>query len=143
MVSLVGRIAVTGPNGQPPSNADELIEKHVDEVLDELLRLNAVDPAIDLDLTQNEVVISVLVEEPDPLFATITASGLIRSAIHLAGSGPLDDFVVALVVDETSSRVIIPVIVRKQIDGIAQKPYPRPMRGRYKKNPFAALSRLD
>jgi hypothetical protein len=80
---------VAGPNGEVPSDTDELIERHLDEVMDELVRLDAGDPSIDLDLTQSEARLAVLVEAVNPLEATDTASGLIRSAIHAAnGSTP-------------------------------------------------------
>lgn len=89
MVSLVGLVRVTGPGDEPIANADELIESHLDEVLDELLRLEAIDPSVDLDLTEHEVTLSVLVEKPNPIDATNAASVLIRTAIHAAnGSTP-------------------------------------------------------
>lgn len=87
LVSLVGRVAVSGAGSK--SLEGEVIERHLDEVMEELLRLDATDPSIDLDLSRNEVTMSVLLEAPDPLKATNDASGLIRAAIHAAhGSTP-------------------------------------------------------
>jgi hypothetical protein len=70
-------------------NPAAVIEAHLDEVMDELLHLEAGDPSIDMDLSRSEVQFAVLVQAANPLDATNEASGLIRSAIHKAnGSTP-------------------------------------------------------
>lgn len=89
MVSMVGRVAVVG-HAAEPVNEGELIEGHLDEVMDELLQLKATDPVIDLNLARNEVTMSLLIEATDPLTATNAASGLIRTAIHAAGGSTPD-----------------------------------------------------
>jgi len=87
LVSLVGLVSATGPKGEALGSEAELIERHLDQVMDELLVLGATDPSI--DLAENEVTMTVLVAALNPLEATVTASGTIRSAIHAAkGSTP-------------------------------------------------------
>lgn len=89
LVSLVCRIRVSDDQGEAVPNEDELIECHLDEVMDELLALDALDPAIDLDLERKAATFAVAVEASDPLEAANNASGFIRSAIHAAkGSTP-------------------------------------------------------
>lgn len=72
-------------NDADEAEADSIIEAHLDEVMEELGRLSAGDPSIDLDLTCGQVAFSVLVHAPNPLEAVDQASGLVRSAIHAAG----------------------------------------------------------
>ncbi|MHB8220286.1 MAG: hypothetical protein ACYDHU_08185 [Acidimicrobiales bacterium] len=89
-VALVGHIRVTDHDGNVIDDSDVLIEQHLDEVMEELLHLDAQDPSIILDMSSdNEVTFSVLVEASNPLQAVERASGQLRSAIHAAhGSTP-------------------------------------------------------
>jgi hypothetical protein len=90
VVTLVGTIAVTDENGKSPPDADELLEAHLDAVMDELERLKAGDPDIELDLTECHVKFAVLVEASDPDAAIANASPVVRSAIHAAGGSTPD-----------------------------------------------------
>lgn len=90
MVALVGRVQVIDRAGNTVHDCAEIIEQHLDQVMDELQHLDAQDPSIDLDLaSDNEVAFSVLVEATNPLAAVDQASSVLRSAIHAAqGSTP-------------------------------------------------------
>lgn len=83
VVSLVGRITVSDETGADVTDGrDELIEEHLDQVMDELYNLGAADPSI--DLSDDIVEFAVLVEAANPLGAVSIASGLLRTAIHAA-----------------------------------------------------------
>ncbi|MGH9108466.1 MAG: hypothetical protein ACRDY3_03200 [Acidimicrobiales bacterium] len=90
MVALVGHIQVTDGDGSEVDECASIIEAHLDEVMDELSKLDAQDPSIDLDMAaENEAAFSVLVEAPNPLDAVNHASSQLRAAIHAAqGSTP-------------------------------------------------------
>jgi hypothetical protein len=83
VITLSGNIAVTDSNGHQPQNVDQLIENHLDAVMEEFLKIGVSDP--DIELEDKRVTFSVLVEADDPDNAIVTASPLVRSAIHGAG----------------------------------------------------------
>ncbi len=88
-VSLLGEVHARTEDGVQPENEAELLEAHLDTVMQELEKLGASDTVIDLDLGVSRVTFEVLVEAPNPLEAVSTASTQIRSAIHAAhGSTP-------------------------------------------------------
>lgn len=66
------------------------VESHLDEVMTELLRLDAEDCSIDTDLGAHRVTLAVAVEAGNPLEAVDQASGFIRAAIHAAGGATPD-----------------------------------------------------
>lgn len=88
VITLIGTISVTDSKGQEPQNVDDLIETHLDAVMEEFLKIKALDPGIDLD--HNRVTFSILVEATDPDDAIRIASPLVRSAIHGAGGSTPD-----------------------------------------------------
>ena len=88
VITLVGTISVTDSNGREPQNADELIEAHLDAVMEEFLKIEATDPDIELD--HNRVKFAILVEASDPDDAIRIASPIVRSAIHGAGGSTPD-----------------------------------------------------
>lgn len=77
-------------NGQRIPDEGQVLESHLDAVMEELVHLDAGDPAIDTDLSNNSVVLSLMVEAPNPLTAVDVASGYLRSAIHAAGGSTPD-----------------------------------------------------
>lgn len=79
-VTMEGRIVVTGA----PGEADEIIERHLDDVMDELLSLGAEDPSIDVHVTTGNVRFDLVVAASNPIGAIPQASGLLRTAIHAA-----------------------------------------------------------
>jgi len=85
VVSLEGTIAVYDREGSTPANANEILEAHLDAVMDELVRLDAGDPDIELDLSDCRVRFAILVEADDEAPAVGKASPTLRSAIHAAG----------------------------------------------------------
>lgn len=88
-VELRGCISIQGSSDRSADAA--IIEKHLDQVMEELMVLDAQDPSIELDLTNdNEVTFSLAVEVPNPVSAVEIASGLLRTAIHAAGGGTPD-----------------------------------------------------
>jgi hypothetical protein len=84
IVTLVGEISVRNSKGKKVAAPAALIESHLDDVMDELDKLDAADPRIDLDLVNNSVTFSVLVEAANPIGAVDEASGILRTAIHAA-----------------------------------------------------------
>lgn len=86
VVMLVGEVRVQDGNGEVPSGADEIIESHLDDVMEELDNLGTVDPSIELDLTKAhaEVTFQLMVKAANPIGAASQASGLLRTAIHAA-----------------------------------------------------------
>jgi len=87
-VMLTGEIRVEGE--QDPQRIDELVEGHLDEVMDHLGTLGAGDPSIELDMTQHLVTFGVLVDAANPLEAINGASGLLRTSIHHANGATPD-----------------------------------------------------
>lgn len=67
-----------------PTDA-EVMEDHLDGVMDELLTLGAEDPAIDLEISTGRVTFTVTIDGQNPVAAIAQASGLFRTAIHAAG----------------------------------------------------------
>ncbi|HUC15887.1 MAG TPA: hypothetical protein VMS00_15660 [Acidimicrobiales bacterium] len=68
-------------------NEDEIIESHLDQVMEQLIELHATDPSI--NLVCNQATLGVLIEVGNPIDATLLASGYLRTAIHAAnGSTP-------------------------------------------------------
>ena len=65
-----------------------VIEQHLDNVMEHLLSLDAQDPSI--NLSGDEVEMSVLVEAANPIKAVEKASTLLRTAIHHAEGGTPD-----------------------------------------------------
>src|ERR1700722_10965926 len=88
VVSIVGTIAVTDEQGGTPSDADALIESHLDAVMNELEKVQAADPDIELEGCQ--VRLAILVEANDPDKAIAEASPVLRQAIHDAGGSTPD-----------------------------------------------------
>jgi hypothetical protein len=88
-VSLRGQFTTTGEDGAPLEleAARVAMADHLDRVMEELIRLDAEDPEIDLDLGESIVDFSVVTKGDDPVAASEKASGQIRSAIHAAGGG--------------------------------------------------------
>ena len=86
VVMLLGEVRVQDGNGEVPSNVDDVIEKHLDDVMEELDNLGTGDPSIELDLTKvhPQVTFQVLVHAANPMGAASQASGLLRTAIHAA-----------------------------------------------------------
>ncbi len=73
------------------TDIDAAVEAHLDQVMEELVALNAADADIELDATDGyQVAFSVVVDAPNPIEAIPEASGLIRSAIHAAGGNTPD-----------------------------------------------------
>lgn len=72
------------------AESDKDVEAHLDEVMSELLALDAEDPSIDVDLSERRVTLAVTVDAPNPLEAIDKASGFIRTAIHAAGGATPD-----------------------------------------------------
>jgi len=68
----------------------EELELHIDSVMEELLRLEAVDPSVDVNFSRATIHMHVRVGAANPVDATIAASGLFRSAIHAAGGSTPD-----------------------------------------------------
>jgi hypothetical protein len=121
-VALTGNVFVVDLDGNPVADDEHVIEAHLDQVMDELLDLDAQDPSIDLDrAASNEVAFSVLVEAVNPLDAVNEASGLLRTAIHAASGatpdwpGPSDkEWAVTLV---SVSTELIPVSDDEELVG--------------------------
>lgn len=90
VVSLTGSIRVIDSNGQRVPDEEQVLESHLDAVMEELTRLEARDPAVDMDLSDNSVVMSIMVQAPNPVDAVSKASGFLRSAIHAAGGSTPD-----------------------------------------------------
>ncbi|MGH9017255.1 MAG: hypothetical protein ACRDY1_05860 [Acidimicrobiales bacterium] len=92
VVMLLGEVRVQDGAGEVPANVDELVESHLDDVMDELDNLGTVDPSIELDLTKThpQVTFQVLVTAANPLGAASQASGLLRTAIHAANGATPD-----------------------------------------------------
>lgn len=90
VITLVGTISVRDNNGQEPQNVNELLEAHLDSVMEEFLKVKAFDPDIDLDLVNSRVKFAILVEADDPDQAIAKASPIVRSAIHGAGGSTPD-----------------------------------------------------
>ena len=85
VVTLVGTISVRDGSGHEPPNVGDLLEAHLDAVMEEFLKISVMDPDIDLDLVDNRVKFAILVEADNPDEAIRIASPLVRSAIHGAG----------------------------------------------------------
>ena len=90
VITLVGTISVTDEHERVPQNSAELLEAHLDAVMNEFLKINVMDPDIDLDLENHRVKFAVLVESDNPDSAIAQASPLVRSAIHGAGGSTPD-----------------------------------------------------
>ena len=90
VVSLTGCIYAIEATGRRVADEEQVVESHLDAVMKELIGLNARDPAIDMDVTDNSVVMSVLVEAPTPVAAVGVATGYFRTAIHAAGGSTHD-----------------------------------------------------
>jgi hypothetical protein len=72
------------------ASSDEDVESHLDQVMTELLELQAEDPSIDVALDERRVSLAVAVEASNPLEAIDRASSFIRAAIHAAGGATPD-----------------------------------------------------
>ena len=93
VVTVVGHATVTGPEGPlTVEEASEPLEHHLDGVMDELERVGAGDPSINLDLSSFLVEFSVLVDGNNPLEAATEAGRLLGSAIRAAGGETPDDW---------------------------------------------------
>ena len=83
-VEFQGRIEATTDEGDVIAPL-EVIEHHLDNVMDELISLSASDPIIDADLVGGAVRFGLVVDVSNPLSAVEQASGTLRTAIHAAG----------------------------------------------------------
>jgi hypothetical protein len=90
VVTFEGSITVRESSTEQSVNVGELIESHLDAVMDEFDKVDAQDPEIDLDLGTRRVKLSVLVSATNPDGAIHSASPQIRSAIHGAGGSTPD-----------------------------------------------------
>jgi enamine deaminase RidA (YjgF/YER057c/UK114 family) len=90
VVTLSGTIAVVDDDGNRVPDAGDLIEQHLDVVMDALEGMGVGDPDIELDLTDCSVRVAILVVATDPDHAIATASPLMREAIHAAGGSTPD-----------------------------------------------------
>lgn len=81
------RVTVTFEGIIVSDRTDDELEAHLDDVMKELLRLEATDPAVSAQLSTREVEVSVMVEADTLDAATAAGSATIRSAIHGAGGG--------------------------------------------------------
>lgn len=61
------------------------LDHYLDQVMEELLSLEAMDPSIDVEFSTATVRVAVGIGASNPLDAAGKASGFIRSAIHAAG----------------------------------------------------------
>lgn len=89
-VSLECAVEVTPEFQGEVFDPASVLEAHFDQVMDELLKLNAVDPSIDASLAAATVTFSVVVEAVNPIAAVEEASGVVRTAVHAAGGGTPD-----------------------------------------------------
>jgi len=87
-VMLTGEIRVEGQQDQ--QKIDDLVEGHLDEVMEHLGVLGAGDPSIELDMTEDLVTFGVLVDAANPLEAINQASGILRTSIHHANGATPD-----------------------------------------------------
>lgn len=88
VVRLSGRIIVRDSEYSTVLDASAVIEQHLDDVMDQLLELDAQDPSI--ELSHDLVEFSVLVTASNPLLATEDAGTILRTAIHAANGGTPD-----------------------------------------------------
>ena len=88
VVRLCGRIVVRNEDGTVMTDPADTIERHLDDVMDQLIELGAQDPSI--ELSEDLVEFSVLVNANDPLLAIPAAGGVLRTAIHAAHGGTPD-----------------------------------------------------
>jgi hypothetical protein len=66
------------------------LSDHLDQVMEELVTLEAIDPAIDATLGRGFVQITVEVEAPSPEAGAKEGLDLLRTAIHAAGGATPD-----------------------------------------------------
>jgi len=84
-VAYQGQATAHDDDGRPiPHDPDEL-ERHLEEIQDQLLELDAADATVSAVLASGEVEISVTVEAPTVDEAAKKGSSVIRTAIHAAG----------------------------------------------------------
>ena len=69
-------------------DARDEMDRHLDDVMDQLIELDALDPSI--SLSDDLVEFSVVVFGSNPLVATETAGSVLRTAIHAANGGTPD-----------------------------------------------------
>ncbi len=60
------------------------LERALDRVMDELVRLNAADPSISATIDEGEVEISVVVDAVSPDAAVAAGASVVRTALHAA-----------------------------------------------------------
>lgn len=84
---LVAR--VVDETGRSPDDRDAF-SRHLDEVMEELIRLEVLDPFVGGDLAQGHVEISLGVTASSDLEAAQKAFTCIRSAVHAAGGATPD-----------------------------------------------------
>ncbi len=65
--------------------SDDEFDQQTDAVMEELLRLNALDPSVGGSITQREIEVEVYVEASSLDEAFRTGASQIRSALHTAG----------------------------------------------------------
>lgn len=70
----------------PPDGLSE----HLDRVMEELVALDAIDPAIDATLGRGFVQMTFTVDAPTPEIGTKDGLDLLRTAIHAAGGATPD-----------------------------------------------------
>jgi hypothetical protein len=84
-VTIQGEIVVT----EPTDSEGEIVNR-IDLVMEELEKLDVVDPMIDLDLGRYALEISVAVEAANPFEAVQQAHLQVRTALHAAEIGTPD-----------------------------------------------------
>ncbi|MGH9065236.1 MAG: hypothetical protein ACRD0L_14945 [Acidimicrobiales bacterium] len=86
-VRFRGRVqAITEDGAALEGPLDKVVlREHLDRVMEELLGLRAIDPAVSADLGRRGVEIEVVVDALDGVDAVAIGNGLIRTAVHAAG----------------------------------------------------------
>jgi hypothetical protein len=70
--------------GMQISGQRDDLERALDRVMDELVRLNAVDPSISATIDEGQVEISVVVDADAPDAAVVVGASTVRTALHAA-----------------------------------------------------------
>jgi predicted subunit of tRNA(5-methylaminomethyl-2-thiouridylate) methyltransferase len=72
------------------AHGNDAIEEHFDAVMEALMDLDVIDPAITLDLGEGIAAVELVVEESEPERAVVAAMHLVRTALHAAGGSTSD-----------------------------------------------------
>jgi hypothetical protein len=84
-VTIGIKVTLGGAEGLPDLERRRLITAHIEDIMDELNALDAVDADFTANLETGEVDFEMLVEAPDGDTAESLAAGTVRTAIHSAG----------------------------------------------------------